>query len=701
MQTTSNPYCEWLGFEENSHPGNHYELLRIDPDQRDAEVIARAADALTARIRRIRPGARVEQWQQLLDAVARAKSCLLDPAARSAYDAALRSSSAPAVPSGFPSGMALPPTAHSAGTYPVIDQPPRFSAPDQPSVPQDRDDASAVPSPAAPALTPEPIPGPASNPVVTPHAAGSGVQPVASPTSAVPTVLQDYPMPVFVPAAREYRRAVPQRSGLGKAIVSVMMFALVAVGVLFTFTYLRRQQAAKSLVEERVAEKTTPVRTAQSPGQGVLSKAKLAAAPEGQTQAVSKQPGLGSALRTAAPAAKSPPKRVADQRADVSSPAGKTMLAQADPSAGNQGPGGEKKPGPAADPQKQQALRRDLAASRAAMAARDIPAARTALKSATAHSQTDADAAEVSRVEGLLDNLDEFWKAMNKILAGLGVGQEITVNNTPMIVAATAPGRLTIRSEGQNRDCTPANMPGVLVVTLARESLDPKAVSSKILLGTYLAMDSQGNRAEARRLWEAAAKQGEDVKDLLAELGQSGAVPSAAPASGAKVALPNDPAKLQKAQQAVRTKFREEYDQASSLPGKLALAQKLLEASRAATEMETHFVLLRDSRAMAVAAGKPAVAFEAIDQLDLFFTIDPLEMKTAAVEQAAKAVHLPNASREIADTAMELIAQLGDQRPGASMRLAEVAVAAAKRSNNSMLMRKAKTLSAQVQNLRK
>ncbi len=103
---------------------------------------------------------------------------------------------------------------------------------------------------------------------------------------------------------------------------------------------------------------------------------------------------------------------------------------------------------------------------------------------------------------------------------------------------------------------------------------------------------------------------------------------------------------------------------------------------------------------MAVAAGKPAVAFEAIDQLDLFFTIDPLEMKTAAVEQAAKAVHLPNASREVADTAMELIAQLGAQRPEASLRLAEVAVAAAKRSNNSVLMRKAKTVSAQVQSLR-
>jgi hypothetical protein len=430
-----------------------------------------------------------------------------------------------------------------------------------------------------------------------------------------------------------------------------------------------------------------------------LSKAKGGGAAEGEKPAAPKQSGLGSAIGTATAAAKSPPKRIADQRADVSSPAVKTMLAQANPSAGNQGSGGEKKPEPAADPQKQQALRRGLAAVRAAMAARDIPAARTALKSATANSQTDADAAEVSRVEGLLDNLDEFWKAMSKILAGLGVGQELTVNNTPMIVAATAPGRLTIRSEGQNRDYTLANLPGVLVVTLARESLDPKAVSSKILLGTYLAMDSQGNRAEARRLWESAAKQGEDVKDFLAELGQSAAAPSAVPASGAKVALPNDAAKLQKAQQAIRTKFQADYDQASSLPGKLALAQKLLEASRAATEMETRFVLLRDSRAMAVAAGKPAVAFEVIDQLDLFFTIDSLEMKTAAVEQAAKVVHVPNASREIADTAMELIAQLGAQRPEASLRLAEVAVAAAKRSNNSLLMRKAKTVSAQVQSM--
>ena len=98
MAEAFDPYVQWLGIEGGRRPGNHYELLGIDLYENDPAVVARAADALTARIRSVRPGPQVAEWQRLLDAVAGAKKCLLDPAAKAAYDASLRGHAAPPGP---------------------------------------------------------------------------------------------------------------------------------------------------------------------------------------------------------------------------------------------------------------------------------------------------------------------------------------------------------------------------------------------------------------------------------------------------------------------------------------------------------------------------------------------------------------------------------------------------------------------------
>ena len=55
VQETFNPYREWLGREDDRQPSDHYELLGIAPDERDADVIGHAADVLIARVRRVRP----------------------------------------------------------------------------------------------------------------------------------------------------------------------------------------------------------------------------------------------------------------------------------------------------------------------------------------------------------------------------------------------------------------------------------------------------------------------------------------------------------------------------------------------------------------------------------------------------------------------------------------------------------------------
>jgi hypothetical protein len=77
VQEHFNPYRQWLGRDDGLPPTGPRELLGLAEGETDPEAIARAADALTARIRQIRPGPHLVDWQQLLDRIAAAKATLL------------------------------------------------------------------------------------------------------------------------------------------------------------------------------------------------------------------------------------------------------------------------------------------------------------------------------------------------------------------------------------------------------------------------------------------------------------------------------------------------------------------------------------------------------------------------------------------------------------------------------------------------
>ncbi len=181
MNEPFDPYVEWLGFPPGRPPGNHYEILGIAPQESDPEAIARAADNLRGQIRKIRPGQHLAQWQQLLDQLHEAKTCLLDPGRKQAYDAALRGER-PASPSpGGPEAGQGPP--RQAPADPPMAVPPTLATPPAP--------ASAPLGPAAP-----PGPGPdaptsmpPANPAfgaVPPQALPPGAFPPSPPPGAMP-----------------------------------------------------------------------------------------------------------------------------------------------------------------------------------------------------------------------------------------------------------------------------------------------------------------------------------------------------------------------------------------------------------------------------------------------------------------------------------------------------------------------------------
>lgn len=87
---TFDPYYKWLGIAPTQQPPHHYRLLGIELFEEDLEVIAAAADRQMAHVRTFQTGPHAACSQRILNELAAARLCLLDPHRKREYDAELR-----------------------------------------------------------------------------------------------------------------------------------------------------------------------------------------------------------------------------------------------------------------------------------------------------------------------------------------------------------------------------------------------------------------------------------------------------------------------------------------------------------------------------------------------------------------------------------------------------------------------------------
>jgi hypothetical protein len=121
MSETFDPYREWLGLE-SPQPLNHYQLLGVAEFEPDMQCIVAAADTRMAQVRTYQTGPRGKYTQKILNELASAKLCLVDPKSRAAYDAALLKARTPFATLAPPLSIAAPP----------VSPPPGYLRPPQP-----------------------------------------------------------------------------------------------------------------------------------------------------------------------------------------------------------------------------------------------------------------------------------------------------------------------------------------------------------------------------------------------------------------------------------------------------------------------------------------------------------------------------------------------------------------------------------------
>jgi hypothetical protein len=90
MSSDFDPYYKWLGIRPDEQPPNHYRLLAVAIFESDPDVISIAADQRMAHIRSFQTGPHSALSQTLMNDIAAARVCLLNPEKKSAYDESLR-----------------------------------------------------------------------------------------------------------------------------------------------------------------------------------------------------------------------------------------------------------------------------------------------------------------------------------------------------------------------------------------------------------------------------------------------------------------------------------------------------------------------------------------------------------------------------------------------------------------------------------
>ena len=125
MEEPFDPYHTWLGISGADQPLHHYRLLGIELFEEDAEVISNVADARMAHIKQFQTGKHSKESQQILNEIAAAKVCLLNPEKKADYDADLREQLEPGKPA-VPLPPPLPPDVadHPSGEQQVSGPPP-------------------------------------------------------------------------------------------------------------------------------------------------------------------------------------------------------------------------------------------------------------------------------------------------------------------------------------------------------------------------------------------------------------------------------------------------------------------------------------------------------------------------------------------------------------------------------------------------
>lgn len=625
MSEPFDPYRKWLGIPPKDQPPNHYRLLAVEWFEDDPDIISNAADRLMAHVRTFQTGPHSAESQKLLNELAAARHCLLDPAMKAAYDRALRDR--------------------------VLSR--RTATPQPQQQPQTI--AAPVPLAAAP-LSPVALPQPAPVPVMAPQYP-QPVQPFAAP--------QQPAAPYATPISTALRA---RRKSAGPALAAIV---IVAAALVIAGNYLVQLKQKRSLAAAPPADRQVASRPVERSDRKPQSR-----------QAPAASPPNSRSLR----AARQPPDSSIDERGKP--PAVRRRVVQSGPTLDLNALAGKMAVGsvdllryvePSRDAVRGvwrlvdgKLISPDDAAPRLAIAYRLPP--EYMLKIELAREQGEG-AFAVGLVAGdhkaavVLDG----WGAK---ASGLHLLDGQSGENNP----STYAGR--VLAEGQTNTLVfTVNLGGLRVAVNGEPVIDyegdferlswpdewrPPAAERLELIG------SDGSRFAISKLELTTISDPSNVAGPLGSPPELSSDPSKTAqrrsnsrdrrtlgglVNGPQVKAPlPERQELERAERQARELFGVELSNAAEPGGKQALAEKLLEkAGQAGEASADRYVLLDMARNLAADGGSAKIAARAANEMANWFEVAARELQLEAFAKTAKTAVSPQAKQELFDAARNLI----------------------------------------------
>ncbi|HVX61943.1 MAG TPA: hypothetical protein VHC19_15105 [Pirellulales bacterium] len=173
---------------------------------------------------------------------------------------------------------------------------------------------------------------------------------------------------------------------------------------------------------------------------------------------------------------------------------------------------------PAEIPEDKAAVEKALNAARQALAKRDLAGAEIELAQATLEATSRESLAKVDRLQLLTLRIGEFWNAVRETLPSLQAGESLDVQGEEVSIVEASAEKIVVRVAGRNREYQTTKMPAKLALTLASRWLNKDNPVSPAVLGAFQAVDPDGDRQQARLLFQQARAGGINVDGLLEEL---------------------------------------------------------------------------------------------------------------------------------------------------------------------------------------
>jgi hypothetical protein len=169
-----------------------------------------------------------------------------------------------------------------------------------------------------------------------------------------------------------------------------------------------------------------------------------------------------------------------------------------------------------------------------------------------------------------------------------------------------------------------------------------------------------------------------------------------------RLPVPTDKGEIWEGESYLTQHFQREIARANSPTRQRDLSRRLLDESvKTALPPATRYVLFREARRWAIAAGRPDMAVHTVDRMGRVFDVDTLAMHVESLEQVAGKVRRTDGHRDVARHAIALARQAVDaRRLPEARRLAQVAVAAAGRANDRRLNAEAIALQEEIEAIR-